>query len=84
MDSALGTIIISLVIMSFFALSMRGAIKMMGNDFQGAIDDFNKLIDLNPGDANAYRNRAEARRVTGDEKGAKEDLAIADELKKKE
>ena len=45
-------------------------------DYQGAIADFTAAIEAFPQLTNAYRQRAEARDLVGDRKGAEEDMRI--------
>jgi tetratricopeptide (TPR) repeat protein len=58
----------------------RGITKVKGGDFNGAITDFSKAIELKPRYANAYNNRGSARHDTGDLKGAIADYTKAIEL----
>ncbi|MCU7858980.1 MAG: tetratricopeptide repeat protein [Candidatus Thiodiazotropha sp. (ex Lucinoma kastoroae)] len=55
----------------------RGAAKLNLGDFDGAIADFTKTIELNPKlKSPAYKSRAMAKRMKGDEEGAKRDMKI--------
>ena len=54
----------------------RGLAKYEINDFQGAQDDFNKMIELDPNDANAYWCRGNTNYVIGDYIGSIEDFTI--------
>jgi tetratricopeptide (TPR) repeat protein len=49
-------------------------------DKQGAIDDLNKAIKLNPNDADAYYNRGDVRFEMGDEQGGTEDYNQASSI----
>jgi tetratricopeptide (TPR) repeat protein len=49
-------------------------------DYQGALDDANTAIQLNPNSGNAYNNRGVARDALGDTKAAIEDWKQAAEL----
>ncbi len=64
------------------AFNQRGNAKFALKDFQGAIDDFNKAIEINPNEFLLYKNRASAKRKLGDYEGADEDNKKADRLKK--
>jgi tetratricopeptide (TPR) repeat protein len=57
-------------------------VKEMTGDYQGAIDDYSKAIDLrsDDNDFNAYSNRGHARFMMKDSKGAITDLQKALEL----
>ena len=50
-----------------------GVSKFSSHNFQGALDDFNKAIEIDPENANAYGNRGSVRGITGDIAGACED-----------
>lgn len=43
----------------------RGNLKGQQNDFQGAIEDYNKAIEINPKDAAAYYNRGIIKMILG-------------------
>lgn len=58
-----------------------GMEKLQNNDFEGAIADFNKAIELDPKNAVAYLNRANARFGIGDLDCAVADFDKAIELK---
>ena len=55
------------------AYSNRGAAKLDSKDFYGSISDSNKAIQLDPNDSTihiSYNNRAKAKYLIGDNKGA--------------
>ena len=54
-----------------------GINKAKERDFEGAIENFNRAIKLNPKYANAYNNRALVRAELGDDSGAIEDYTEA-------
>ena len=58
----------------------RGKVKYARSDWDGAIADYSKAIELNPKFAGAYLNRGNARRGKGDQAGADADLAQAAKL----
>jgi len=58
----------------------RGYVYLRLQNFANAIADFSDAIRLRPDYANAYRNRAIARRHAGDEQGAAADSRRAAEL----
>ena len=58
---------------SALGYSYRGIAKRDLKDYQGAIDDYNKAIAINPKDANAYVNRSIAKRDLKDYQGAIDD-----------
>lgn len=60
----------------------RGYVYLRLQSFANAIVEFSDAIRLRPNYANAYRNRAIARRHLGDEEGAAEDDRMAAELEK--
>ena len=49
-------------------------------DFSGEIDDYTKVININPKDTDAFFNRANVKKDIGDMKGACEDWRKAEEL----
>ena len=53
---------------------------MLG-DYEGAIEDYNKSISLNPNDAEAFNNRANIRMLFGDYNSAIDDYNLAIKLK---
>jgi tetratricopeptide (TPR) repeat protein len=59
----------------------RGWAKRAKGDFDGAIADYSKAIELNPKLAVAYSNRGEAKKAKGDQEGADADLAQAEKLR---
>jgi tetratricopeptide (TPR) repeat protein len=64
------------------ALNARGYAYLLLRDYQHAIEDFNRAIALNPKYGNAYRNRAVAKRSSGDTAGAAADQERVRELEK--
>ena len=50
-------------------------------DYQGAIDDYSKSIEIDPNNHFAYKFRADVKRKSGDNKGADEDIRKAEKLK---
>ena len=48
----------------------RGYAKFNKGDYQGALADFNKAIEINPQDSIAYYNRGSAKDELGDYQGA--------------
>ena len=52
------------------ALLKQGNAKLVKEDYQGAIGDFTKAIQLDPNYAIAYNNRGLAKYELGDKKGA--------------
>jgi tetratricopeptide (TPR) repeat protein len=58
-----------------------GIRKQSKSDYEGAIQDFTKAIELNPNYAKAYGNRGNAKQTLGDFKGAIEDYNKVLELK---
>lgn len=57
-----------------YELSQRGIVFMEKGDYQQAIIDFNKLIEIEPLDHAAYNNRGEAYLKLGNYRQAKEDF----------
>jgi len=56
-------------------------VKRHKGDYDGAIDDYTKAIELNPKEAQHYRYRGEARLGKGDLDGALADFTQAAKLK---
>ena len=54
-----------------------GRNKAKERDFEGAIENFDRAININPDYANAYNNRANVRHELGDDAGAIEDYTKA-------
>ncbi|MBE9043910.1 tetratricopeptide repeat protein [Pleurocapsales cyanobacterium LEGE 10410] len=50
-----------------------GMNKYFGKDYQGAIEDFNQALNLNPDDADAYGNLCVVRYRIGEKRQALED-----------
>ncbi|AFY81753.1 serine protease [Oscillatoria acuminata] len=63
-----------------WAYNNRGAIRKDLGDVQGAIDDFNQAIKINPQNTNAYYNRGNARKESGDWQGVIADYTKAIDL----
>ncbi len=61
--------------------NVRGTSKAQFGDFKNAIIDFNKALQVNRNDDQAYANRGKAKDELGDLKGALADLSKAIELK---
>ncbi|NJR66037.1 MAG: hypothetical protein HC772_13105 [Leptolyngbyaceae cyanobacterium CRU_2_3] len=53
--------------MTFFS---QGVDKIRAGDYEGALQDFDLFLQLNPDDANAYGHRCVARYKLGDKSGA--------------
>ena len=62
------------------AYSNRGVSRAAIADYQGAIADYTKAIELKPNSTNAYLNRASLRAKLGDNKGANADYKKLDSL----
>jgi tetratricopeptide (TPR) repeat protein len=62
------------------AWNARGYAYMMLREYAKAIDNFDSAIQLSPNYANAFQNRAAARRAKGDLNGAASDLARVKQL----
>ncbi len=62
---------------SFYA---SGESKLKANDFNAAIADFTKALELNPKLVEAYLNRGFAKRSIGDAEGAKADFTKSIEV----
>ncbi|XP_045695591.1 tetratricopeptide repeat protein 36 [Phyllostomus hastatus] len=59
------------------ALELQGVIAAESGDLSTALERFGQAINLLPERASAYNNRAQARRLQGDVRGALEDLELA-------
>ncbi len=59
----------------------QGLNKYNCQDYKGALEDYNKAIELKPDDADAYNNRGNSRSNLSDYKGAIEDYTRSIELK---
>ena len=62
------------------ALNARGFALLLLNDWDGALQDLDKAILLNPNYGNAYRNRAVVRKAVGDAAGAAADVKRSERL----
>ena len=58
----------------------RALAKKSLGDHQGAIEDYGKVIEIDPNNAAAYYARALAKKSLGDYQGAREDLSTAKRL----
>ena len=58
----------------------RGYDKAEAKDYNGAISDYNKAIELNPNAAMAYKNRAISKYYINDLNGACEDARKSESL----
>ena len=65
---------------SCMAYGNRGNVKYRLGDLEGAIDDYNKAIDINSKYEDAIYNRGNARFKFGDKQGALKDYNMATEL----
>ncbi|XP_066541810.1 tetratricopeptide repeat protein 36 [Hoplias malabaricus] len=63
-------------------LELKGVSSAEARDLNAALQHFNQAIHTLPSRASAYNNRAQARRLQGDTKGAFEDLELAISLSK--
>ncbi|MDD3860153.1 MAG: hypothetical protein PHW83_08135 [Bacteroidales bacterium] len=62
------------------AFLMRGLAKLYNEEYFGAIEDFNKVIEYNPDNRDAYLYRSQAKEKIGDIGGAKKDKGKSDDL----
>ena len=62
------------------ALNARGYAHLRLHQYEQAVADCSVAIRINPGYANAYRNRSVAKRALGDSSGARDDYRRASEL----
>jgi Flp pilus assembly protein TadD len=62
---------------------MRGVAKMYNEEYFGAVEDFDKAIDLEPDNYKTYLFRSMANEKIGDLQGAEMDKEKAGELVKK-
>ena len=58
----------------------RGNHKLDQSDIEGALLDFNKAIEKDPGNCEAYLNRGAIKQAQGDTDGAAHDFRKAKEL----
>ena len=58
----------------------KGTTKAEKGDYRGAIQDYNKAIELKPNYTKAYNNRGYAKHDLGDQRGALQDFNKAIEL----
>ena len=63
--------------MTYLSYIKQGLAKFELGDYQGAIQDFDNAIKLNPENDDAYRYRGIAKGKLGDYQGAIQDLANA-------
>ncbi len=61
-------------------LLLKAKIEMAKGNYDQAIDIYNKVIDLNPFCATAFRERGKAKMAAGDASGAEEDMKTAEEF----
>jgi tetratricopeptide (TPR) repeat protein len=62
--------------MEFEPLYLRGNAKYKLKDYRGAIEDFTKVIEMNPSADYAYRGRGLSKCQLGDFNGGMLDIAI--------
>jgi tetratricopeptide (TPR) repeat protein len=55
------------------AFNNRGVLRKINGDLEGALQDYNEAIRLDPNHAKAFYNRSLARREKGDVRGAQDD-----------
>ena len=63
------------------ALNGRGGISLRSGKYAQALHDFDSALDINPDFSKAYENRARAKRLLGDARGAEADARKARALK---
>lgn len=61
-------------------LLLKAKIETAKENYGQAIDIYNKVIDLNPFCATAFRERGKAKMAAGDASGAEEDMKTAEEF----
>ena len=66
---------------SYIAYGNRGSEKIGLQDFEGALKDYTKAIEINPKYANAFYNSGIAKGALGDKQGALQDFSKAIEIK---
>jgi serine/threonine protein kinase/Tfp pilus assembly protein PilF len=64
------------------ALNGRGGVFYRRKQYKLAINDFDAAIRVNPKFVQAYQNRAQARKATGDAAGAADDYAVIQRLQR--
>ena len=62
---------------SFESYLNNGREKLSDNDFQGALKEFNKVIEIDPQNWRAYHNRGLSKLELGEIEGALEDFTQA-------
>ena len=63
-----------------YAPLFRGRVRLDAGDYEGAIADLTAAIEAYPRLTNAYRHRAEAKALAGDQDGAETDMSSYDAL----
>jgi len=63
------------------AFNSRGVVREALGNQSGALADYDKAIELNPGEPSFYQNRSNLKRTMGDLKGAQADLDRAVSLR---
>jgi tetratricopeptide (TPR) repeat protein len=66
---------------SWACYKLKARIRSRLEDYIGAVHDYNRAIELNPGDAESYMSRGIEKEKHGDELGALDDYNSAIELK---